>query len=55
MSARVKCLELKGELEVNLNTGSVEKLRLESELIWAQPNEEPFKCKFVVVVTLKPA
>ena len=56
MPARVKHFDLKGELEVNLNTGAVEKLRLESTPTWARPQEDGgFKIKLVQVITLKPA
>ena len=55
MPRRVKHLDLKGELEVNLNTGAIEKLRLESTPIWARPKEDGvFKIEFVQVITLKP-
>jgi hypothetical protein len=55
MPARVKHLDLKGELEVNLNTGAIEKLRLESTPMWISPEDKAFfKIKFVQVITLKP-
>jgi len=55
MPPRVKHFDLKGELEVNLNTGAVEKLRLESVPIWVRLKEVNFEAKFVQVVTLKPS
>jgi len=51
----VKFFELAGELEVNLTTGAVEKLRLESVPIWAEPPDEPHWGKLIYVVSLKPA
>jgi hypothetical protein len=52
----VKHFELKGELEVNLNTGAVEKLRLESTPTWVSPEDEDgMEVKVVQVITLKPA
>lgn len=55
---RVKHFDLKGQLEVNLNTGAIEKLRLESVPIWVPSKEEDlgsrFKAKFVQVIKLKP-
>lgn len=53
---RVKHLELTGELKVNLTTGAVEKLRLESIPMWFGPEEdESQQVKLVYVVSLKPA
>ena len=52
---RVKHFDLKGELEVNLNTGAIEKLRLESTPTWVSPEAEGgMEVKFVQVITLKP-
>ncbi len=51
----VKFLELTGELELNLGTGAVEKLRLESKPAWVEPQDEPETVKFVEVISLKPA
>ncbi len=51
----VKFLELTGELRVNLTTGAVEKLRLESIPMWFAPEEDESQhVKLVYVVTLKP-
>jgi hypothetical protein len=56
MPQRVKHFDLMGELEVNLNTGAVEKLRLESTARWVRPKAEGgMEVKFVQAVTLKPA
>ena len=54
MSQRVKHFKLKGELEVNLNTGAIEKLRIESVPTWVRPKEEVFEVKLTEVITLKP-
>jgi hypothetical protein len=51
----VKSIELTGELEVNLTTGAVEKLRLESTPILTSPPDEPETIKFVEAMSLKPA
>jgi len=52
--ARVKYLDLKGQLEFNMNTGAVEKLRLESKPVWSRPKEDGiFKPTFAQTVTLK--
>ena len=52
---RVKHFDLKGELEVNLNTGAIEKLRLESTPTWVRPKAEGgMEAKVVEVITLKP-
>lgn len=53
-SEQVKYLKLTGELEVNLITGAVEKLRLESIPMWSGPENEQWNLKLVHVVTLKP-
>jgi len=54
MPERVKFLELTGELEVNLTTGAVEKLRLESTPAWAKPKGyESMYLKFVEAISLK--
>ena len=53
---RVKHFDLKGELEVNLNTGAIEKLRLEGTPRWVRPEAEGgMEVKVVQVITLKPA
>ena len=54
MPQRVKYFDLKGELEANLSTGAIEKLRIESVPAWVRPKEENFELKFVEVITLKP-
>lgn len=54
-SERVKFLRLTGKLEVNLTTGAVEKLRLESIPTWVSAEDEQWNLKFVHVVSLKPA
>ncbi len=54
MPQRVKHFELKGELKVNLNTGAIEKFRIESLPTLDRPKEEPIEVKFVEVITLKP-
>jgi len=54
MPQRVEHFELKGELEANLNTGAIEKLRIESVPTWVRPKEETLEVKFVEVITLKP-
>ena len=55
MPRKVKHFELKGELEANLTTGAIERLRLESTPTWVRPKEEAaFNIKFVEVITLKP-
>jgi hypothetical protein len=51
-----KYFDLAGELEVNLTTGAVEKLRLESTPAWAKPKGyESMYLKFVEAISLKPA
>jgi hypothetical protein len=56
MQQTVKHFDLKGELEVNLHTGAIEKLRLESVPALAGPGAYAnFKVKLVQVITLKPA
>ena len=54
MPRRVKHFELKGELKVNLNTGAIEKLRIESVPTLDHPKEVSIEVKLVEVVTLKP-
>ena len=57
MPRRVKHFDLKGELEINLTTGVIEKLRLESVpvLTWAyQILGRDYEIKLVYVITLKP-
>jgi hypothetical protein len=51
----VKSIELTGKLELNLSSGAVEKLRLESTPTWTQPPDEPETIKFVEAISLKPA
>lgn len=51
---RVKYFEVTGELEVNLGTGAVEKLRIVSVPAWVRPKEESFRVKFVENVSLNP-
>lgn len=51
----VKSIELTGKLELNLSSGAVEKLRLESTPTWTQPPDEPETIKFVETISLKPA
>lgn len=51
-----KYFDLAGELEVNLTTGAVEKLRLESTPAWAKPKGyESMYLRFVEAISLKPA
>ncbi len=52
---RVKFLELTGELKVNLTSGAVQKLRLESIPRWVSAEDEQWKFKLVHTVSLKPA
>ena len=53
MPQRVKHFELKGELELDLNTHAVQSLRIESTPTWARPGEEPWKVKFVETISLR--
>lgn len=54
MPRRVQRLELAGELTVNLSTGAIEKLQLESIPKWVRSNQEPFEVRLAHRVTLKP-
>ncbi len=51
---RVKYFELNGELKVDLDTGAVEKLRIESMPIWVHSEDKSLKIKFIEVIMLKP-
>ncbi len=52
MPHRVKSFDLTGELEVNLHTGQVRQLRLETVPAWVKPEDESFKAKLVYVISL---
>lgn len=57
MPQRVKHFDLKGELEVNLNTGAIEELRLESVPVLTRAYQilaGDYEIKLVQVITLKP-
>lgn len=54
MPKRVKSLDVKGELELNVTAGVIEKLHIENSANWIHPKKELWKLRNVTTITLQP-